>query len=190
MILRRNILLLLSLILLPSLCYAGQFTTYYNLEIPEEGERDWISKISRDIVSIDTAIYNASSGAQVAIISSDVGVLKTATQTKSIVIDTPTTESDYSFWRVSKALTITNIYVMAKGGTSVAGKLLECDGNGANCAGVDGSTAITATAGTTQADDGSLSNAGIDAGDVMSWDTTAVTGVVSYESVFINYTIN
>ncbi len=53
--------LLTLLLLIPSLCLASQFTTNYNLEIPASGQRDWISIISNDIISIDSILKIISS---------------------------------------------------------------------------------------------------------------------------------
>lgn len=61
-------ILCLSLLLTNSL-YASQLTTQYNLEIPAEGDFDWISIISKDIISIDTVM---------GIISNDSVVMKEA----------------------------------------------------------------------------------------------------------------
>ena len=55
----KKLFIILSLFITTSL-YASQFTTNLNLEIPAIGDRDWQPVISRDIISIDSAISNIS----------------------------------------------------------------------------------------------------------------------------------
>lgn len=69
----------LMLLFISALLYASELTTNYNLEIPSSGQRDWLSLISKDIISIDTVM---------GIISADLG----ATSTKILISrDTNTT---------------------------------------------------------------------------------------------------
>ncbi len=73
-------------------------------------------------------------------------------------------------------------------GESVVIYLEECDSAGDNCAGIDGATTITCgNAGA--ADDGSLSNATVDANDWIKINFDAVTGTVSTLGVTVVYTV-
>lgn len=94
--------------------------------------------------------------------------------------------SDYEISSFSSNITIKRIRVLVVGGTNVVGGLQECDSNGANCSAVDSD--ITATAGTTATDDGSISNPTIDADDQLQWLTTSVTGTITRMLVTIYYT--
>lgn len=53
--------LLALLLIIPSFCFASQFTTNYRLEIPASGQRDWLPIISNDIISIDSILKIISS---------------------------------------------------------------------------------------------------------------------------------
>ncbi len=73
-------------------------------------------------------------------------------------------------------------------GESVVMYLDECDSSGDNCAGIDGATTISCgNAGA--ADDGSLSNATVDANDWIKINFDAVTGTVSTLGVTVVYTV-
>lgn len=107
---------------------------------------------------------------------------------KSFVITSPTAASDSPVWRAPVAITITAVHVLCVGGTNIVGQLWEYDANGANGAAVDSSD-ITATAGTNADDDGTLSNASVDAGDYVGWATTSVSGAVTKVIVTFEYSI-
>jgi ABC-type branched-subunit amino acid transport system substrate-binding protein len=66
------------------------------------------------------------------------------------------------------------------------GGLDEANASGASASVVDAD--ITATAGTTASDDGSLSNPTIDANDQLLWHTTSVSGVPTSVKVTVYYT--
>ena len=111
------------------------------------------------------------------------------TFSKSFVITGITSAGDFgAIWKTPAAITITAVNVVQVGATNVIGHLDECDGDGANCATVD-SADITAD-GLNDADDGSLSNASIDANDWIGWHTTSVSGTNTRISVTFNYTVN
>lgn len=75
--LQRLILLLTAASLFTVPCFASQTTVNYNLVIPAEGDVDWISYLSNDIISIDAILADISGdSSSVGIISSDVGDLK------------------------------------------------------------------------------------------------------------------
>ena len=87
-------------------------------------------------------------------------------------------------------ITITNINCIvdpADSGESVVIDVQERDANADNPASVD--TTITC-ANTSTADDGSLSNAAIDANDWISLDIGTVTGTVTQVSVTVYYTVD
>lgn len=112
-----------------------------------------------------------------------------AYQSKSIVVIAPDVSSDMSVWLVPYDITIRKIRLFCKDGTSIIGGLLECDNTGSNCVSVD-TALLSANANTIAADDGSLSNPGISAGNILSWDTGTTTGSVNYELVTYEYTID
>ncbi|MCC6933034.1 MAG: hypothetical protein IT292_07250, partial [Deltaproteobacteria bacterium] len=108
--------------------------------------------------------------------------------TKSFLLPSPNSGSDYPVWRVPYAITIRNIYVLTVGGTNVVGGLDETDANGANAVAIDAD--ITGSAGTNASDDGTLSNPSLDAGDYLFWHTTSVSGTPTSVTVTVNYTVN
>lgn len=100
-----------------------------------------------------------------------------------------TSSSDHMFTSLPYNITVRRIRVAQRGATNVIGSLDECDSAGASCAGLDGVTDITAT--TTQAtDDGSLSNATVDANDVVQWHTTSVSGTNTDLMVCMDFTVD
>jgi hypothetical protein len=104
----------------------------------------------------------------------------------SFVIATPTASSDYSLTSFPANITIQEIRVLCTGGTNLVGGLDEADANGGSPVAVDSD--ITATAGTTATDDGSLTNATIDADDILQWHTTSISGTPTSVTVTIYYT--
>lgn len=111
------------------------------------------------------------------------------TQSKSFTITAVTSDGDFgAIWKAPAAITITRVNVVQVGATNVIGQLQECDSDGASCAAVDSSD-ITATTGNA-ADDGTLSNASIDANDWIGWTTTSVSGTNTRVSVTFDYTVD
>lgn len=111
-------------------------------------------------------------------------------QTKTATLESPADADNFMLFKAPYALTISNIKCVvdpAGTGESVVITVEERDSNGDSAAGVDGATTITC-ANTSTADDGSLSNAGIDANDWVSLDIGTVTGTVTQMSVTITYT--
>jgi len=100
-----------------------------------------------------------------------------------------TASNDNSFTSLPYNITVRAVRVVQRGATNVIGHLDECDSAGASCAGLDGATDITAT--TTQAnDDGSLSNATVDANDVIQWHTTSVSGTNTDCMVCMDFSVD
>lgn len=93
------------------------------------------------------------------------------TSTKSFIINEPTATDDFLIWRTPVAITIIAIHGVLLTGTNVIGGIDECDSNGANCVAVDSDITFN---GSLDSDDGSLTNATIDAGDWIRWHTTSV----------------
>lgn len=118
----------------------------------------------------------------------DGSIQTTAKYSKSFVIDAPQATSDYSIWRVPYAITITAIHVLCVDGTNVIGGLDEADANGLNAVAVDSD--ITATAGTSTNDDGTLTNPSIDANDYINWHTTSISGTPTAVTITFEYTVN
>jgi hypothetical protein len=113
---------------------------------------------------------------------------KTVVYSRSFVITSPTSAADLPLWRVPNAITITAVHVLCIGGTSITGQLWEYDANGLNGSTVDAD--IVGTAGTNVNDDGTLSNAGIAAGNYLGWKMTSVVGAVTQAIISFDFTIN
>jgi hypothetical protein len=108
---------------------------------------------------------------------------------QTLNISSPTSSTDPVWFKAPynlTALSINCIVDPADSGESVVITVQECDGNGDSCAGLDGATTITC-GNTNTADDGSLSNPTIDAGDWVEIDTGTVTGTVSRLAVTLKY---
>jgi hypothetical protein len=99
-------------------------------------------------------------------------------------IKTPTDADDVLLFKAQTAITITDIHVIAQGGTSISVDIQECDSAGANCATVD--AAITADTDGAE-DDGTLSNGTIDAGDWVKLVLGAPSGTVNFLTGSIYY---
>ena len=97
-----------------------------------------------------------------------------AWQRLSFCITNPTASADRAIGSFPANITIRQIRVLAEDGTNIIGGLDEADANGLNTVAVDSD--ITATAGTTTTDDGTLTNPTIDANDQLFWHTTSVSG--------------
>ncbi len=106
-------------------------------------------------------------------------------RTKTMVVNAATTADDYLLWRTPYKITIKNIRGVLLTGTNVVGGLDECDSAGANPVAVDSDITFD---GGLDSDDGSLTNATIDAGDWIKWHTTTVSSP-GYLTVTIDYTI-
>ena len=89
----------------------------------------------------------------------------------------PSNASDNIKKQVIRPITITKVSMKCDGGTNVVGRLYEVDGDGdpSDQVGIENSDWTVTT---TETEDTSFANAGIDAGDYLSWDTTSVSGAV------------
>ena len=105
---------------------------------------------------------------------------------KSFVLLDPDADSDYSLMSFPADITIRQIRVLCTGGTNIIGGLDEADVNGGSPVAIDSD--ITATAGTTATDDGSLTNPGVDANDILQWHTTSISGTPTSVTVTIYFT--
>lgn len=99
-------------------------------------------------------------------------------------IKTPVDADDVLIFKAQTAITVTDIHVIAQGGTSISVDIQECDSAGANCATVD--AAITADTDGAE-DDGTLSNGTIDAGDWVKIVLGAPSGTVNFLTGSIYY---
>lgn len=92
------------------------------------------------------------------------GAKRVLTYKKQIdfAVKTPVDADDFLLFKAQTAMTITDIHVIAQGGTSISVDIQECNSSGASCATVD--AVITADTDGAE-DDGALSNGTIDAGD-------------------------
>jgi len=99
-------------------------------------------------------------------------------------VKTPVDADDVLLFKSQTAITITDIHVIAQGGTSISVDIQECNSSGASCATVD--AAITADTDGAE-DDGTLSNGTIDAGDWVKMVLGAPSGTVNYLTGSIYY---
>lgn len=100
----------------------------------------------------------------------------------------PLATDDKCFWVAPANLTITAIKVILFTGGPMTITLKECDSAGANCAVCD-SAYITADGGL-DTDDGSLSNASIDANDVVGVDIDTVNGDEGDFIIWFEFTVD
>jgi hypothetical protein len=107
------------------------------------------------------------------------------TLTKEFHIGAASQGDDFPIWKTPQSIRITHIYGVLLSGTNVIGGLDEYDSNGANPVAVDSDITFN---GGQDSDDGSLSNADIDAGDWVGWHTTGVDAP-GYLTVTIYYRI-
>lgn len=105
---------------------------------------------------------------------------------ENFAVKSPVDADDFLLFKAQQAITITDIHVIAQGGTSISVDIQECDSAGANCATVD--AAITADTDGAE-DDGTLSNGTIDAGDWVKVVLGAPSGTVNFVAGSIYYTI-
>ena len=106
---------------------------------------------------------------------------------KCITIAAADSDSDFMVESFTGAITITNLSLNQLGATNVVGQFDECDSAGGTCVAID-TTDLTAT--TTKASDASPTNAAIDAGDVIAWRTTSVSGTNTQMMACFEYTVD
>jgi len=111
------------------------------------------------------------------------------TDSIGFVLETPADADAFILFKAPHAITITDVDCIVGAATSAVIDILECDSAGANCATIDSSGPITCDA-DGAADDASLSNGGIDAGDWIKLDIGTVTGTVGYVSGTVTFTRN
>jgi len=106
-------------------------------------------------------------------------------KTISIPITNPTDADDFLVYRFRYAVTIREINAVCMDGTSLTFKINECDGDGDNAAQICDS--CTATVSNTTA---SLTNVSVDAGDYISYTSSAEVGDVTKMLIAIDYTVD
>lgn len=151
--------------------------------LPPMGISDEGGAVSRPMFILDC------SGAGVECSHSGVTGTITVSGTDSIgfVLETPADADAFLIWKAPHAITITDIDCIVGAATSAVIDIQECDSAGANCATVDATITCDADG---AADDGTLSNGGIDAGDWLKLDIGTVTGTVKYVSGTVTFTRN
>lgn len=107
------------------------------------------------------------------------------TFTQSFHLDSASAGDDFLLWRTPQAIRITHIHGVLLTGTNVIGGLDECDKDGDNAVAVDADITFN---GSLDSDDGSLTNADIDAGDWIKWHTTS-SDAPGYLTVTVYYQI-
>ena len=111
------------------------------------------------------------------------------TDTKCVIIETPADADNFLMYRVPVNSTVTTLNCIVEAATSAVILFQECDTAGDNCSNIDGITTITCDV-DGQADDGSLSNAAIDATDWIRIDIGTVTGTVGHVTACLTMTKN
>ena len=111
--------------------------------------------------------------------------MKADTFSKTMVIETPTDDDNFLWFRVEGDITVTGIDCIVEDATSAAIIVQECDGDGDNCGTTEASIvcAVTNTAHATTIDDPD-----IDAGDWLRVDVGTIVGTPGYVAVNINFT--
>jgi hypothetical protein len=105
---------------------------------------------------------------------------------KDFIILDPVAADNSMLFKARYAMTVSAVHCLAEGGGSITLQILECSSTGTSCAGIDGSTTITCDS-DGAADDGSLSNASIDAGDWVQVLYGAPSGTVNTLTYSIYY---
>jgi hypothetical protein len=108
-------------------------------------------------------------------------------QTLSVVVLSPATTDDPFIFKAPYGMTITDIDCIVGAATNTVIQVEECDATGASCTDVDATDITCDTDGA--ADDGSLSNASIDANDWVHLDIVSVSGTPGQVSVTIIYSV-
>lgn len=112
------------------------------------------------------------------------------TWTLDKTIEAPTSADNFIIQAyVPLASTVTKIQCIVENATSATIRIDECDSDGDNCAGIDGATTIVCDV-DGQADDGTLSNAGIDVGDTLRAVVTATSGTPGHVAITVMGTRN
>lgn len=101
----------------------------------------------------------------------------------SIPISNPTSADNFLVYRFKNASTIKSINAVCMDGTSITFLLNECDGDGDNPVAI--CDACTATTSNTAAN---ITNAGVDAGDYISYTSSAISGAVTKAIIVVEYT--
>jgi hypothetical protein len=83
-------------------------------------------------------------------------------------------------WECPWNATLTYASALARAGTNIVGNITECDANGANCIATHADLTATSTKNSTT----TFTNADIDAGDYIGWNTTSVSGTVNATIAF------
>lgn len=109
------------------------------------------------------------------------GVIK---YTITIPVVNPTGADNFLVYRFPRVATITAVNAISRGGTSVTCKVNECDGDGNNAAQITNSivAAVTNTVGT-------ITNAAVDAGDYLSYTSSAIVGTVTQLLITVDFTM-
>src|SRR4030042_2706551 len=122
---REMIKYFILVLLLSTNVYASEFTANYNLEIPSPGDRDWQPIISKDIISIDTALGIVSADTfKIAIISTDLNaqIIKSNILSADVnVLQTKTTI-------ISNDLAFTRAYAFPTSAPTITGSVISYDG--------------------------------------------------------------
>lgn len=107
------------------------------------------------------------------------------TETKSIVIETPTDSDNFILFEAPVALTVTRVSGIVENATSAVLTAQECDSAADNCSTIEAVTAdVDGTVST------SIDNASVDAGDWVRVDVGTVTGTVGHATLSISYTLD
>jgi hypothetical protein len=105
---------------------------------------------------------------------------------RSFVIAAPADTDDINLMKAPWGMTIVAINGIVQGTTSVTGQLQECSSTGASCADLDSDIVADADG---QADDGTLTDPTIAAGNWIRWKTTSVSGTPTFLTVTFTFRV-
>lgn len=105
----------------------------------------------------------------------------------SFVVPAPLDTDDFNLGKAAFGMTIAAVDCIVQGTTSVTGQLQECDATGGSCADLDSDIVCDADG---AADDGTLTDPTIAAGNWLRWKTTSVSGSPTFLTVTVRYRVN
>jgi len=152
--------------------FLGLVLTFSTIAIADSG---WIG-----VEAILNKVFDSTNDALQVTTSGTIG-----TPVFSIPVTNPAGSEDFLIWRAPVAITITAVNGVCMDGTNLTCQINECDANGDNAVEICSDTAVTVsnTALT-------ITNAVVDAGDYISFTSSAETGDVTKMMLSVEYTVN
>ena len=111
--------------------------------------------------------------------------IKRLVEVESVVLENPEAADSFFLFKAPYAFTVTDIDCIVGAATSATIDINQCTSAGASCTSLDAAIACDTDG---AADDGTLSNAGVAAGDWISIDVDSVSGTPGHVAVSMTYT--